>query len=81
MMAQTQSKKYGDNIGTTYHTQLDTVLEMFWTAGPCLRNVVLPIGHSKLMVVDVVACFQFIIQGMQEGEMLCSRYRSHTGGI
>jgi hypothetical protein len=78
--AQNQTKKRGANI-RHYHAQLATVLETFRTAGPRLKNVVLPVGPTQSMVVDVITCVLFIIQDMQEGDMLCGRYGSHTSGI
>ena len=38
----------------------------------------LPIGPNGHMSVDVITCILFIIQDMQEGDMLCGRYGPHT---
>jgi Plavaka transposase len=79
--AQNQTNmKQGDNI-RNYHAQLYAVLSSFTTAGPNLMNVVLPIGPTGMMQVDVVTCILFVIQDMQEGDMLCGRYGTHGKGI
>jgi Plavaka transposase len=74
------SMKQGDNV-RNYHEQLYAVLSSFTTAGPQLTNVLLPIGPTGMMQVDVVTCILFVIQDMQEGDMLCGRYGSHGTGI
>ena len=33
------------------------------------------------MIVDVKTCILFIIQDMQEGDMLCGRYGTHTSKV
>ena len=79
--AQNQSSmKQGDNV-RNYHAQLYGVLESFTNAGPHLTNVELPIGPTEMMRVDVITCILFVIQDMQEGDMLCGRYGSHGVGI
>jgi hypothetical protein len=78
--AQNQTKRLGDNI-RDYHAQLKVVLETFRTAEHRLRNVTLPIGPHRNMTVDIVCCILFVIQDMQEGDMLCGRYGPHTPNI
>jgi hypothetical protein len=78
--AQNQTRRPGDNI-REYHAQLKTVLETFRTAGPRLHGVTLPIGPNRNMTIDVVCCILFVIQDMQEGDMLCGRYGPHTPNI
>ena len=74
------SMKKGNNV-RNYHSQLYTVLSSFTTAGPQLTNVQLPIGPTGMMRVDVITCILFVIQDIQEGDMLCGRYGSHGSGI
>ena len=57
------SMKQGDNI-CNYHAQLNAKLSSFTAAGPHLTNVLLPIGPSGMMKVDVITCISFC----------CSRY-------
>ncbi len=57
------------------------MLRSFSTAGPHLRNVSLPIGPNGRMQVDIITCILFVIQDMQEGDMLCGRYGTHGPGI
>ena len=66
------SRKQGDNV-RNYHAQLYEVLRSFSTAGPQLWNVSLPIGPNGRMQVDIITCILFVIQDMQEGDMLCGR--------
>ena len=70
----------GNNM-RNYHAELYAVLQPFTTAGPCLKNVLLPIGPNGTMRVDVVTCILFIIQDMQEGDSLCGQYGTHGVGI
>ncbi|KAI2490314.1 hypothetical protein MHU86_24256 [Fragilaria crotonensis] len=72
--------KQGDNV-RNYHAQLDAVLSSFTSAGPYLMNVSLPIGPQGIMQVDVITCILYVIQDMQEGDMLCGRFGSHGAGI
>ncbi len=72
---QNQTQLPGENI-RNYHAQLNTVLESFHHAVPCLRDVVLPMGPTGAM-----PCILFVIQDMQEGDMLCGRYGPHTPQI
>jgi hypothetical protein len=74
--AQNQTRRPGDNI-CEYHAQLKTVLETFRTAGPRLHGVTLPIGPNRNMTIDVVCCILFVIQDMQEGDMLYGRDTDH----
>jgi hypothetical protein len=79
--AQNQTNmKQGDNI-RNYHAQLHAVLRSMCIAGPHLTNVLLPIGPYGKMQVDVITCILFVIQDMQEGDMLCGRFGSHGKGI
>ena len=75
--AQNQTKQTGDN-NRNYHAQLTVVLQSFKSANERLKNVTLPIGPNGHMSVDVITCILFIIQDMQEGDMLCGRYGPHT---
>lgn len=77
--AQNRGLKQGDNI-RNYHDQLHAVLKSFITAGPLLTNVTLPIGPTGQMKVDIITCILYVIQDMQEGDMLCGRYGTHTSG-
>ena len=74
------SMKQGDNV-RNYHSQLYAVLRSMTIAGPHLTNVSLPIGPNGIMKVDVITCILYVIQDMQEGDMLCGRYGSHGSGI
>ena len=74
--AQNAMKQQGDN-NRNYHAQLAVVLETFQTARPRLRDVWLPIGPQRSMQVNIIPCLLFIIQDMQEGDQLCSRYATH----
>jgi hypothetical protein len=78
--AQKQTLCMGDSI-RNYHAELDGVLESLRDSSPRLRGVYLPIGPKGCLRVDIVTCVLFIIQDMQEGDMLCGRYGVHTGGI
>ena len=78
--AQNKGKNQGDNVHN-YHQQLFNVLESFTTAGPRLCNVTLPIGPKGFICVDIVTCILFVIQDMQEGDMLCGRFGPHTPQI
>ena len=66
-----------------YHKQLWQVLSTFLaSANERLRNITLPIGPTKSICVDIVMCILFVIpQDMQEGDMLCGQYGSHSSGI
>jgi hypothetical protein len=74
------SMKQGDNV-RNYHAQLYAVLHSMTIAGPHLTNVSSPIGPNGIMQVDVITCILYVIQDMQEGDMLCGRYGSHGTGI
>ena len=78
--AQNRRNRPGDNI-RNYHAQLGTVLETFKTSANRLQGVSLPLGPSGSIVVDIVPCILFIIQDMQEGDMLCGRFGPHTPAI
>ena len=78
--AQKQTLRMGNAI-RIYHKELDAVLESFWNCSPQLCGVHLPIGPKGRICVDIVTCVLFIIQDVQEGDMLCGRYGVHTSGI
>ena len=78
--AQNQTQSQGNNI-RNYHAELYTVLQSVTMAGPQLRDVMLPLGPTGSMCVDVVTCILFVIQDMQEGDALCGRFGTHTIGI
>jgi hypothetical protein len=78
--AQNQTQLQGDNI-RNYHAQLSQVLHSFRTSESRLRGVTLPMGPTGVIVVDIVPCILFVIQDMQEGDMLCGRYGPHTPQI
>ena len=78
--AQNQTQLQGDNI-CNYHAQLSTVLQSFRTSKSRLRGVTLPIGPLGVMTVDIIPCILFVIQDMQEGDMLCGRYGPHMRQI
>ena len=78
--AQNKTQIQGDNI-RNYHAELYAVLQSFTLAGPRLRNIILPLGASGSICVDIITCILFVIQDMQEGDTLCGRFGSHTTGI
>ena len=75
--AQNQIQRQGDPI-CKYHMQLRKVLDTFTSANERLRNIILPLGPTKSIRVDVVTCLLFVIQDMQEGDMLCGQYGNHS---
>jgi hypothetical protein len=75
--AHNQIQPQGDNH-CKWHAQLKVVLHTFTTANDRLKNVILPIGTTGQMILDVKTCILFIIQDMQEGDMLCGRFGTHT---
>jgi hypothetical protein len=70
----------GDAI-QNYHKELDGALESFWKCSPQLHGVYLPIGPKGKTCVKIVTFVLFIIQDMQEGDVLCGQYGVHTSGI
>jgi hypothetical protein len=48
---------------------------------PPLHGVVLPIGSSCCLPVDIVTCLLFVIQDMHEGDMLCACFGIHASGV
>jgi hypothetical protein len=78
--SQKQTLCMGDAI-RIYHKELDAVLETFRKCSAQLCGVHLPIGPKGRICVNIVTCVLFIIQDMQEGDMLCGRYGVHTSGI
>jgi hypothetical protein len=78
--AQNQGQRQGDPI-RNYHLQLRHVLASFASANERLCNITLPLGPTKSISVDIVTCLLFVIQDMQEGDMLCGRYGNHASGI
>ena len=73
-------KELGNNI-RNYHAELREVLASYRNSTPHLKGIVLPIGPQGKMKVDIITCVLFIIQDMQEGDMLCGRYGTHTSNI
>ena len=67
--AQNQTQIQGNNI-RNYHAELYAVLHSFTTAGPRLRNIMLPLGPKGAICVDIITCILFVIQDMQEGDAL-----------
>ena len=51
---------------------------MFHSANNCLCTITLPHGPYKSIAVDIVICIIFVIQDVQEGDMLCGEYGPHT---
>jgi hypothetical protein len=79
--AQNQVQHQGNSINN-YHTELGGAHESFRECGPHLCGVVLPIGPSCYLRVDIVTCLPFVIQDMQEGDMLCAGcFGTHTSGV
>ncbi len=78
--AQNQMQPQGNNLWK-YHAQLHVVLQRFTTANDRLKNVTLPIGPTGQMTVDNKTCILFIIQDMQECDMLCGRFGTHTSKV
>ena len=70
--------QYQGNPMRNYDKQLRQVLSTFASANERLRNI---IGPTKSICVDIVTCILFVIQDMQEGDLLCGRYGSHSSGI
>jgi hypothetical protein len=77
---QNQTQLQGDNI-QNFHAQLSQVLHSFRTSESCLRRVTLPMGPTGVTFVDSVPCILYVIQDMQESNMLCGRYGPHTPQI
>jgi hypothetical protein len=77
--AQNQVQHQGDPI-QNYHAELTGALESFRECGPRLCGVVLPIGPSCCLGVDIVTCLLFVIEDMQESDMLCGCFGTHTSG-
>jgi hypothetical protein len=78
--AQNQTQLQGDKIWN-YHAQLSQVLHSFRTAESRFYRVTLPIGPHGVIFVDIVPCILYVIQDMQEGNMLCGRYGPHMPQI
>jgi hypothetical protein len=72
--------RQGDAI-RNYHAELHGALQSFRECSQRLRGVWLPIGPTGSMRVDIVTCLLFVIQDMQEGDMLCGRYGVHSAGV
>lgn len=68
-----------------YHEELYTVLHSFTTAGPHLRNVMLPLRPTGFIHVDIITpCILFVIpDAIQEGGdvLVCRQFGSHTTSI
>ena len=78
--AENRMQDTGSNL-RQYHQQLSTVLQSFQHSAHRLKDIVLPIGPTGSMRIDIVTCILFIIQDMQEGDALCGRYGPHTPQI
>ena len=72
--------KQGDNK-RNYHAQLYALFKLLTTAGRQLTNVPLRIGPNRMMQVDLITWILFVIQDMEEGDMLCGCYGSHRSGM
>ena len=70
----------GDNTWN-YHSQLSQVLHIFKTSKSRLRGVTLPMGPTGVIGVDIVPRILYVIQDVQEGDMLCVRYWPHMPQI
>lgn len=75
-----QNQIQGDPI-RKYHMQLRHVLSTFASANERLRNITFPLVPTKSICVDVVTCLLFVIQDIQEGNMLQGQYGNHSSGI
>jgi hypothetical protein len=78
--AQNQVQCQGNPI-QNYHAELGGALESFRECGPRLHGLVLPIGPSCCLRVDIVTCLLFVIQDMQECDMLCGCFGTHASGV
>ena len=80
--AQNQIQRQCDPI-CKYHKQLRKVLETSFTSAinRLVCDIILPQGSMKNICVDVVTCILFVLQDMQEGDMLRGRYGNHAKGI
>jgi hypothetical protein len=78
--AQNKVQHQGNPI-RNYHTELGGALESFWECVPRLHGVALPIGPSCCLPVYIVRCLLFVVQHMQEGDMLCGGFGTHTSGV
>jgi hypothetical protein len=76
-----RGRRFVGNAICNYHKELDGVLESFCNCSPHLCGVYLPIGPKGRICVDIVTSVLFIIQDMQEGDMLCGWYGVHISGI
>jgi hypothetical protein len=77
--AQNAVKKQVDNV-RNYHKEQEAVLTTFRESGRS-KGIILPIGLQGFKQVDIVTCVLFIIQDMQEGDILCGRYGPHGPSI
>ena len=68
--AENQVQRQGILI-QNYHAEIVGALESFRECGQRLRGVVLPIGPSCCLRIDIVTCLLFVTQDMKEGDMLC----------
>ena len=80
ILAQKQILPQGNNL-RTHHAQLQVVLQTLKTANDHSKNGTLPIGPTGQMIVDVKTCILFVIQDMQEGDMLCGCHGTHKSKV
>ena len=69
------------NAIQNYHAELGFAFASFMESVPCLCGVVFPIGPSCCLCVGIVTCMLFIIQDVQEGDMLCGHFGTHASGV
>ena len=70
----------GDSI-RIYHQQLKVLLETYATSTTRLKNVILPIGPQREMMVDIICPLMYIICDNEEAEKLAGHYNSRTSGV
>ena len=78
--AENSTRKQGDNI-RRYHAELSGEMESMSNNDQRLKNVLLPIGPTGFMKVEIVVCLLFVIQDIEEGDRLCARFKPHTPGV
>ena len=67
--AQNQTQLQGDNIWN-YHAQFSKVLHRFRTSKSRLCGVTISMVPTGVIIADIVLCILYVIQDMQEGNML-----------
>ena len=78
--AENSTKKQGDTT-RKYHAELSAEMECLTRQDPRLKNVILPIGPTGFMKVDIVVCLLFVIQDIDEADRLCGRFKPHTSRV